>query len=112
VDFFRFKNILDIEPPDGSIYVRAQCEPFNPRMELSEARMINWLKYFNINERNDHEPYQIHASGHASGREIQEMINKIKPKILVPVHTEKPKLFENPAGEVILPVKNRTIDLN
>jgi len=63
LDYFRFKNLLDIDPPKSSVYVRAQCEPFDPRMEISETRMINWLRHFRINERNNFEPYQIHASG-------------------------------------------------
>jgi len=85
--------------------VRAQCEPFNPKMELSQERMIRWLKHFKINAKNDCKPYQIHASGHASGPEIQEMIDKIKPKVLVPVHTEHPELFRNVAGKVHRPKK-------
>jgi len=109
LDYFRFKNILDIEPPLDSVYVRAQCEPFNPRMELSETRMINWLRQFNINERNNHEPYQIHASGHASGKEIQELIERVKPKKLIPIHTQKPKLFYNDYGDITLPEKNTLI---
>jgi ribonuclease J len=105
LDYFRFKNILDFELPEGSVFVRAQCEPFNPKMELSQERMIRWLKHFKINAKNDWKPYQIHASGHASGPEIQEMIDKIKPKLLVPVHTEHPELFQNPAGNVYRPEK-------
>lgn len=101
--YFRFKNLLDINPPSDSVYVRAQCEPFDPRMEISEARMINWLRHFRINERNNFEPYQIHASGHASGKELQEFIGNIKPKKLIPIHTIKPKLFYNKTGDVIIP---------
>ena len=62
LDYFRFKNLLDIDPPENSVYVRAQCEPFDPRMEISEIRMINWLRHFRINEHNDFRPFQIHAS--------------------------------------------------
>jgi ribonuclease J len=105
LDYFRFKNMLDFVLPEGSVFVRAQCEPFNPKMELSHKRLIRWLKHFKINVDNDCKPYQIHASGHASGPEIQEMINKIKPKLLVPVHTEHPELFRNPAGNIHLPKK-------
>lgn len=103
LDYFRFKNLLDINPPEGSVYIRAQCEPFNPRMELSETRMINWLKHFGINEKNNFEPYQIHASGHASGIELQEFVDNVKPKKLIPIHTLKPKLFNNKTGELIIP---------
>ena len=103
LDYFRFKNILDFKLPEDSIFVRAQCEPFNPRMELSQDRMIRWLKHFKINTKNDFNPYHIHASGHASGPEIQEMIDKIKPKLLVPIHTEHAELFRNSKGKVHRP---------
>lgn len=105
LDFFRFKNILDLELPKGSTYVRAHCEPLNPRMDLSDERMIRWLKHFGINVENDNKPYHIHASGHACGKEIQEMINEIQPRVLVPVHTTRPDLFSNPAGAIMKPEK-------
>ena len=53
LDYFRFKNILDFDFPENSVFVRAQCEPFNPKMELSQKRMIRWLKHFKINAKND-----------------------------------------------------------
>jgi len=105
LDYFRFKNILDFVLPEGSVFVRAQCEPFNPKMELSQKRMVRWLKHFKINVDNEYRPYQIHASGHASGPEIQEMIDKIKPKLLVPVHTEHPEMFRNSTGNIYMPEK-------
>jgi len=111
LDFFRFKNLLDLEPPPDSVFVRAQCEPFNPRMELSEVRMVNWLKHFKINERNNYEPIQIHASGHASGKGIQELIERVKPKKLIPIHTQKPKLFHNDHGAVIIAEKDVSIEI-
>lgn len=111
LDYFRFKNILDFKLPEGSLFVRAQCEPFNPKMELSHERLIRWLKHFNINADNEWKPHQIHASGHASGPEIQEMIDKIKPKILVPIHTEIPNLFRNSTGKVHKPKKGAEVSL-
>lgn len=59
------------------MYVRAQTEPFNDEMKLSEGRLTKWLKQFGINAAHYHEPIQIHASGHATGFEILEMIKKI-----------------------------------
>ncbi|KXB05596.1 hypothetical protein AKJ50_00490 [candidate division MSBL1 archaeon SCGC-AAA382A13] len=103
LDYYRFKNLIDLDPPKDSTYVRAQSEPFNIEMELSEKRLINWLRHFNINEGNNHEPLQIHASGHACGPEIQDMIDTIEPKKLIPIHTESPQMFENSHGEVIQP---------
>lgn len=103
LDYFRFKNLLDLNLPEGSIYVRAQCEPFDPEMQLSEKRMINWLRHFKLNKKNRYKPYQIHASGHASGKELLELIEKVKPKIVIPIHTEKPHLFKNKSGIIIKP---------
>jgi ribonuclease J len=111
LDYFRFKNILDFELPEGSVFVRAQCEPFNPKMELSHERMIRWLRHFKINVKNKCEPYQIHASGHASGPEIQEMVDKIKPRLLVPIHTEHPELFRNATGKVYRSKKGVEVNL-
>jgi len=109
LDYFRFKNLLDLNLPKDSTYIRAQCEPFDPRMEISEQKLINWLKHFKINESNNHEPYQIHASGHASGKELQTFIDTIKPKTLIPIHTTKPKLFRNNTGNIIIPEHAGTI---
>lgn len=105
LDYYRFQNLVDLDPPEGSVYVRAQTEPFNTEMELSEDRLTNWLQHFDINADHDHEPIQIHASGHAAGSEIQEMINKIEPRTLMPIHTEHPELFKNPSGKIIDPTE-------
>jgi ribonuclease J len=111
LDYYRFKNLLDLNPPSGSSYVRAQCEPFDPEMKFSENRMINWLEHFEINKTNHYKPHQIHASGHASGKELIEFIDKIKPKNLVPIHTERPNLFKNKSGKITLPKTNYSIKI-
>lgn len=80
-------------------------------MEISEERMTNWLAHFDINAELDHEPIQIHASGHASGPEIQAMVDKIGPRTLVPIHTECPDAFSNEAGDVIPPQKGTPISI-
>jgi ribonuclease J len=103
LDYYRFQNLIDLDVPEGSVYVRAQTEPFNDEMELSEDRLTNWLECFGINADRDHEPIQIHASGHAAGPEIREMIDKIEPRTLVPIHTEHPEAFENPHGDIVEP---------
>jgi ribonuclease J len=112
LDYYRFKNLVDINPPKGSVFIRAHTEPFNPEMELSAKRLKNWLEHFKINQNMDYEPVTIHASGHASGPEILEMIQKIKPKQLYPVHTKSPQLFTKAAStsavKVILPEKEKT----
>jgi len=89
-DFFELKELIDIQPPKGSCYIRSITEPFDEEMMIEKKRADNWLKHFGLY------PYhQIHCSGHASGSELREMIEIIQPKVLIPVHTEKPHLFKN-----------------
>jgi ribonuclease J len=92
LDYYDFNELIDLNPPASSTYIRASSEPFNIEMELDEERLISWLKHFDINAPK-HEPQYIHASGHASGPEIQQFIRDIGPKVVFPVHTEKPEKF-------------------
>ncbi|MFX1450812.1 MAG: MBL fold metallo-hydrolase [Promethearchaeota archaeon] len=59
--------------------------------------------------------YRIHASGHSTPHDIINFINDIKPKILIPIHTEHPrlfkKLFHSSEIQVVLPNKNQPIEL-
>ncbi|HBL98840.1 TPA: RNase J family beta-CASP ribonuclease [Candidatus Dependentiae bacterium] len=80
-------QLIDIKP-QGAIWIKSSCEPFCEEMELDEERKKNWLSHFKIQE------YKAHASGHALGQEIREMIKEIDSQYVIPVHTEYPELFE------------------
>ncbi|MBY9000483.1 MAG: MBL fold metallo-hydrolase [Candidatus Heimdallarchaeota archaeon] len=96
-DFFELKYLFDVQPPEGSIYIRSVTEPIDEEMEIEKEKADNWLNKFNLL------PYkQIHCSGHASGAEIQDMIQKIAPKRVIPIHTEKPAEFRSFDAEIIL----------
>jgi ribonuclease J len=93
IDFFDLTDLINIRPYDGSCYIRSVTEPFDDEGEIEKGRVENWLKYFGLY------PYeQIHASGHASGPEIKQLIEDINPKLVFPVHTEHPELFVAPPG--------------
>lgn len=105
-----FDLIDDNGKLSGSWFIKAQCEPFSDEMEIDEERLITWLKTFDIGfdlgrkfipdgctnqnceklrERID----RSHVSGHASRPELKELLEKIAPKILIPVHTNVPEAF-------------------
>jgi len=58
--------------------------------------------------------YRAQASGHATPHDIINSIEEIKPKFLIPIHTEHPdffgKLFQKSEIRVILPTKNKPIE--
>jgi ribonuclease J len=85
-DNFELQELIDIKPENG-VYIRSKTEPFDDDMIIEENRVKNWLRHFNL------PMHQIHASGHANGIEIREMIKEVGPKKLIPIHTEKPELF-------------------
>ena len=110
MDYYDFNELIDLRPQEGSTYIRASSEPFNLEMELDEKRLKKWLEHFKINAPT-FEPKYIHASGHASGAEIRQLIHDIDPKVVFPVHTEKPELFIDkvPQGtKVIIPEERTT----
>jgi len=86
LNFWYFNMLIDLKPYHGT-YIHSLSEPFNEEMELSYDRMKNWLNHFDLSLN------QSHCSGHINGTDLKQVIRKIKPKTLFPVHTEKPERF-------------------
>ncbi|AKB46799.1 hypothetical protein MSKOL_1022 [Methanosarcina sp. Kolksee] len=95
MSLWEINHLIDIQP-QNAIWIKSSCEPFCEEMELDEERKQNWLDRFEIVK------YSAHASGHASGQEIIEMINEIKPENVIPVHTEKPDLFKQAEAKILI----------
>ncbi len=110
LDHYRFNNLQDIQPPLGSLYIRANTEPFNEEMEFTETRLCNWLRAFDLNQP-DYRPIQVHASGHASGPELQELVDALQPRHLIPLHTEHPDAFDGRTGRLRIPAPGATIEV-
>jgi ribonuclease J len=105
-DFFELKELIDIKPHEGSSYIRSVCEPFDLEMELDLKKVENWLAHFGLY------PYtHIHASGHLNYDEIKDVVQTVQPKVLIPVHTQHPEVFQTLHDNVILPEKGREIAL-
>jgi len=93
MNYFQLNNLIDIKPKKGSVHIRSICEPFSEEMELDQRRIDNWLKLFGL-----YPERKIHSSGHACGPAIFDMINKINPKVLFPIHTVNPAAFKELHG--------------
>jgi len=67
------------------------CEPFDDEMAIDRERIDNWFDHLGISKDRRH---QIHCSGHACGPDLKRMLVKINAKVLMPIHTEHPEMFE------------------
>lgn len=95
--FYDFNELVDIDPSPGTIYIHSSSEPFNEEQLMDQQRLDNWLDYFQIAK------HQFHASGHANGDEIRKIVDRIGPRVLMPIHTEHAELFEKFHSQVKLP---------
>ncbi len=87
LDLVNFTELIDIKPSAGGHFIHSMSEPFSEE-DLSKEIMYKWLKHFNLKH------HQIHASGHCPSKDLKQVINKIQPKKLMPIHTEHPELFK------------------
>ncbi|MFQ5980310.1 MAG: MBL fold metallo-hydrolase [Candidatus Heimdallarchaeota archaeon] len=86
--FYDLAELANVKPAPGSHYIRSVTEAFTDELQIDQQREEAWLKHFGLWPIT-----QIHAGGHASGPEIRELIDRIDPKVLIPIHTESPELF-------------------
>ena len=100
--FWDINDLIDIAPRGGT-YIYSSSEAYDEEQQLDMRRLNNWLKHFDIKgvglpreELNWQVPDDekgFHASGHASGPDLVEIIRKIEPQIFIPIHTEHPLYF-------------------
>lgn len=81
-------ELLAIRPRPGSVFIFSTSEPHSEEQEIDRGRIENWLSVLGMPS------LQVHSSGHASRLELMEVIERARPRRLVPIHTENPHLFE------------------
>lgn len=86
----------------GGIYIHSNATPlgefdpaYNPFVEKFKKNNIEFIK--------------ASCSGHAHPNDLIQIINLIKPKLLVPIHSYRPERLYNESGDVLLPEKGQTI---
>lgn len=101
-EFFELKELMDIQPKKTSQYIWSVTEPFDVKMELNKQIIYNWLRHFNINNI-----IHKHVSGHANGPDLKGAIEGINPKMIFPIHTEKPGRFRHMKPKTIMIKKGK-----
>ncbi|MDP2952292.1 MAG: MBL fold metallo-hydrolase RNA specificity domain-containing protein, partial [Chloroflexota bacterium] len=102
--FWDMAKLVDVAPQGGT-YVYSSSEAFTEEMAIDLDRLRAWLEHFGmrplgLGRRRAGGGWEIppedlgyHASGHASGPDLLEMVKQIAPRVLVPIHTQRPSFY-------------------
>jgi len=102
--FYSEREIRELQPPAGSVYVLSSSEPFEEEREVDFQRLQNWLNIFGI------PILHIHSSGHASPLAIREVVKILNPRLFLPIHTLYPEATANLVADlvpVLVPKRDR-----
>jgi ribonuclease J len=101
--FFDINHMTDIICEEGGIYIYSSSEAYEEEQIFDFVRLKNWLDFLNLkpvgftieeNSKNPIFPEGYHSSGHATKEDLFEIVRRIRPKYLIPVHTELEKPYE------------------
>ncbi|MEM5834640.1 MAG: MBL fold metallo-hydrolase [Candidatus Aenigmatarchaeota archaeon] len=81
LSFYDFDKLVDFSPPEGSVLIVNNPEPFDEESTLDEEKIQNWCNYFKLKY------HRIHASGHLGYSDLVWMIKEIRPKYVLPIHS-------------------------
>ena len=100
--------IRNLDFSKRGLFISSSVDPYSEEFYDNTNNIRNRLKPYGIPS------YRVHASGHATPHDIINFIEEIKPKFLIPIHTENPdffeKLFQSSDIKVLLPNKNDSIE--
>lgn len=103
LSFFDLPDLLDVEPEDG-VYLYSSSEAYGEDSWVDFWRLWNWLARLRMRphgfrwEGADERGRPVfegglHASGHVHPADLLEFIRAVRPRVVVPVHTENPGWF-------------------
>lgn len=96
LDLSHFAELIDLRPEPGSPFVHSMSEPFSED-DLNDQLLHAWLDHFGLGF------HQFHASGHASGPELESIVRSVGAGTVFPIHTEHPEAFVGWAPHVVKP---------
>jgi ribonuclease J len=88
--------LIDLKPPPGSVYIHSGGAPmgvFDPAYPVLQA----WLARFRLEYR------PLTSSGHSRPDDIVRMVERVAPKVVLPVHSAAPEALAVPGIPSFLP---------
>lgn len=117
--YYDLSELIDIQVHGGT-YIYSSSEAYNEDMHMDLDRLRNWVRHFGLRfvgdpgdrEGRGRDP-GFHASGHIHGPGLVELVETVRPKVLVPVHSADRSFFSRrfAAERVCLPTAGQTVHL-
>jgi len=112
--YWSMNKLLDIPGLAGGKYIYSTSEPHSEEQEWDLERLKRWLDLLGITMVGDpmaNPKDPLHASGHASGPELLEVIGALEPKEVIPIHTQNWGFFSERVKCCRVSEPEPTIDL-
>lgn len=107
--FTNFTKLIELAhiKPKKAEYIYSSSEHFLEGEENKQMKtiMMNWLEHFKI------PLHKAHCSGHAAPQDIRDMVKKINPDVLIPIHTLNPEIFKDFHSDVRMPVNGESFTI-
>jgi ribonuclease J len=87
-------DLLDLPGVEGGLYLYSNSRAYDEEQSVDLQRLRNWVQHVGLHMEGDPdnpEHVPLHASGHAPGPQLLDFVQRVHPRILIPVHTEQPK---------------------
>ena len=84
LDFSSLPSLIDLRPPEGSVYVHSNGVPLGP-YDPAHQVMLAWVRAFDL------ELVSLGSSGHSRPADVRRMVRAVRPGVVLPVHTRHPE---------------------
>lgn len=100
LSFWDVLNLVDLDIGGDALYISSTSEAHTEEQALDAQRLENWLNLLGVVRR-----FHSHASGHAPQPDLVRMVQRLRPQIVVPVHTTVAPLWRElvPQTQVVEP---------
>ncbi len=93
LSFFDVTRLLDLGEMSSGAWIYSSSEPYDEESQLDMRRLRNWTRLLDLDfvggaSESEAEAAGFHASGHASGPDLQRFIEIVNPRSLIPVHLQ------------------------
>jgi ribonuclease J len=100
-------DLLDLPGVEGGVYLYSNSRAYDEEQGVDLQRLRNWVQHVGLRMEGDpddpgHVP--LHASGHASGPQLRDFVQRVHPRMLIPIHTEHPEWWLDALAETDITV--------